>query len=113
MSGYYELKSSADKYFFNLKAGNHEIILTSQRYASKDSALAGIESVRKNSPQDERYERKTAADGSPYFTLTATNGQDIGRSEMYTSASARDNGIASVKKNAPDAALKDLTAAAA
>ena len=45
------------------------------------------------------------------FVLTAGNGQTIGLSEMYSSASAMENGIASVKKNAPEAKLKDLTAA--
>jgi len=109
MSGYFELKRSGDQYMFNLKAGNHEIILTSERYTTKASAEGGIASVRKHAPDDARYLRKTAANGSPYFILTASNGQTIGRSEMYSSTPACENGIASVKANAPDAALKDLT----
>ncbi len=49
MSGKFELKEAADgKFMFNLKAGNGEIIATSQRYSSKDAALNGIESVKKN-----------------------------------------------------------------
>ena len=55
MSGYYELKRSGDQYMFNLKAANHEVILTSERYTSKASALEGIASVRQNSPVDARY----------------------------------------------------------
>lgn len=109
MSGYYELKRSGDQFMFNLKAANHEVILTSERYTSKASAQDGIASVRQNSPVDARYERKTATNGSPYFTLTATNGQTIGRSEMYSSTSARDNGIASVKTNGPTQTVKDNT----
>lgn len=109
MSGYYDLKRSGDQFMFNLKAANHEVILTSERYTTKANALAGIESVRKNSPTDARYERKTATNGAPYFTLTATNGQVIGRSEMYSSAAARDNGIASVKTNGPTGTVKDNT----
>lgn len=109
MSGYYDLKRSGDQFMFNLKAANHEVILTSERYTTKANALDGIESVRKNSPTDARYERKTATNGAPYFTLTATNGQVIGRSEMYSSAAARDNGIASVKTNGPTSTLKDNT----
>lgn len=101
MSGYYELKRSGDQYMFNLKAANHEVILTSERYTSKASALEGIASVRQNSPVDARYQRKTATNGSPFFNLTATNGQIIGHSEMYSSAAARDNGIESVKSNGP------------
>lgn len=110
MAGYFEIKNSgSDKFAFNLKAGNHEVILTSQAYASKASAQDGIESVRKNAPDDARYERKTATDGSPYFVLLAANGQTIGKSEMYKSASSMENGIQSVKTNAPTATVKDLT----
>ncbi|MCO7632883.1 YegP family protein [Pseudomonas guariconensis] len=109
MGGYYELKRSGDQYMFNLKAGNNEIILTSERYTTKASAQDGIASVRQNSSSDARYQRKTAADGSPYFTLTAANGQVIGRSEMYSSTSARDNGIASVKTNGTTTTVKDNT----
>lgn len=109
MSGYYELKRSGDQFMFNLKAANHEVILTSERYTSKASAQDGIASVRQNSPTDARYERKTATNGSPYFTLTAANGQTIGRSEMYSSTTARDNGIASVKANGPTQTVKDNT----
>lgn len=92
---------------FNLKAGNGQVILTSQTYASKDGCKNGIESVRKNSQDDGQFERKTAKDGSPFFTLNATNGQVIGKSEMYSSKDAMENGIASVKKNAPDAEVVD------
>ena len=67
----------------------------------------GIESVRTNSQNDDRFDRKTAKDGSPYFNLKASNGQVIGKSEMYSSTSAMENGIASVKKNAPDADVED------
>lgn len=109
MSGYYELKRSGDQYMFNLKAGNHEVILTSERYTTKTSAQDGIASVRQNSPIDARYQRKTATNGSPYFSLSAANGQSVGRSEMYSSAAARDAGIASVKTNGPSTVVKDNT----
>ena len=108
-SKYALLKSSNDKFYFNLKAGNGEVILTSQMYASKDSALSGIESVKTNSPLDERYERKTSAKDEPYFALNAGNGESIGKSEMYSSTSAMENGIASVKKNGPIAEVDDQT----
>ncbi|WP_323017799.1 YegP family protein [Castellaniella sp.] len=109
MSGEYILKSSGDKFMFNLRSGNHQIILTSQRYASKASAQGGIESVKKNSPDDARYGRLIAKDGSHYFHLTATNGEIIGSSEMYTTAAARDKGIESVKTNGPTAPVQDET----
>ena len=55
------------------------------------------------------FEVKTNAKGEPYFILKATNGQEVGRSEYYSSKSAMENGIESVKKNAPDAKIEDLT----
>jgi len=108
MAASYDLKKTANgKFMFNLKAGNGEVILTSQMYESKQSASHGIESVRKNAADDKRFDRRTSAKGEPYFALTATNGQDIGKSEMYSAAKAMENGIESVKKNAPGAAVKD------
>ena len=97
--------------YFRLHAGNGEIILSSQMYASKASALAGIESVRTNAPLDERYERKTDAGGKPMFNLKAANQQVIGTSQSYSGEAARDNGIESVKNNAPTATLDDQTGA--
>ncbi|CAN7472367.1 YegP family protein [Polaromonas sp. LjRoot131] len=108
MAGKFELKKSKnDKYFFSLLAGNGQKILASEMYETKASAVNGIESVKKNAPDDSRYDRLEGKDGSPYFTLKAGNGQVIGVSEMYSSASARDNGIASCKANAPGAATVD------
>lgn len=110
MAGKFELyKDKAGEFRFRLKAGNGEIILASEGYKQRASAENGIESVKKNAPNDDRYERKDTASGKPMFNLKATNGQVIGTSETYSSASARDNGIESVKKNAPDARVEDLT----
>jgi hypothetical protein len=94
---------------FNLKAGNGQVILTSEGYTTKAACLNGIESVKKNSQDDKRFDRKESTNGKPFFNLTATNGQNIGRSEMYESVAARENGIESVKKNAPDADVDDQT----
>lgn len=111
MAGTFELTTTSNgEFLFNLKAGNGQTILTSESYKAKASALGGIESVRTNGLHDERFERLTAKDGSPYFVLKATNGQVIGRSQMYASAATMENGIESVKTNAADAALVDTTA---
>ena len=110
MAGKFELKKTeSGKYMFNLKAGNGQIILVSQMYETKASAVNGIESVRKNSADDARFERKVAKNGEPFFSLTATNGQNIGKSETYSSASAMENGVQSVKTNAPEAEVVDNT----
>jgi uncharacterized protein len=108
MAGKFELKKSKnDKFFFHLLAGNGQIVLSSEMYESKASANNGIESVRKNSQDDARFEKLVSTKGEPYFVLKAGNHQVIGQSQMYSGEAARDNGIASVKSNAPGAALDD------
>lgn len=102
-------KGSTGKFRFNLRAGNNQVILTSEAYEAKAAALGGVESVRKNAQDDARFTRKKAKDGSPYFVLTATNGQVIGTSEMYSSAAGMENGIKSVAENAPNAKVVDNT----
>ncbi|MGD9330892.1 MAG: YegP family protein [Desulfobacterales bacterium] len=108
MAGKFELKKTRNgQYMFNLKAGNGQIILTSEPYKQKASAQNGIESVRKSAADDFRFERKSAKDGQPYFVLKAVNGQVLGRSEMYSSGAAMENGIQSVMSNAIGAAVAD------
>jgi hypothetical protein len=110
MAGSFEIKQAANgKYHFNLKAGNGEIILSSQMYEDKSGAENGIDSVKRNAAEDEMFDRLTSESGDPYFVLKAKNAQVIGRSEMYSSTSARDNGIESVKRNAIDASINDKT----
>lgn len=107
VAGWYVLSANDKGQFsFVLKAGNGETILRSEVYNSRASAENGIASVQKNSPDDARYEKKTASNGKDYFNLKATNGQVIGTSQMYASASGRDNGIESVKANGPSATIK-------
>ncbi|NLR76001.1 YegP family protein [Leeia aquatica] len=104
MAGKFELKSTSNGGFmFNLKAGNGQFILTSEVYTTRAAAENGIESVKKNAADASRFERREAKNGEPYFVLKAGNGQEIGRSEMYSSTAAMENGIQSVQNNAPDA----------
>lgn len=91
------------QFYFNLKADNGQVILSGEMYTTKAARDQGIESVRKNAANDDRYEKKTATNGKHFFNLKAANGQVIGSSEQYESTSGRDNGIESVKKNAPGA----------
>ncbi len=109
MAGWYEISENDNgKVSFVLKAGNAEVILRSQMYASKASAENGIASVQTNCGTDERYEKKEASDGRPYFNLKAANSQIIGTSQMYAAASGRDNGIASVKTNGVSTTVKNV-----
>lgn len=102
-------KRKNGEFQFNLKAGNGQVILTSEGYKTKDSTKNGIDSVKKNSTIDAHYEKKESTNKKFYFNLKATNGQVIGTSEMYESEASRSNGIESVKKNAPEAQIVDLT----
>ena len=111
MAGKFVLKTATNgETYFRLQASNGQVILKSEMYKAKASALAGIESVKKNASEDARYERKDAAGGQFMFNLRATNGQVIGTSETYKSVDARDNGIESVKNHAPGASTDDQTA---
>lgn len=107
MGKYVITKRANGEYQFNLKADNGQVILASEGYAAKSSCENGIESVKKNSPDDARYEKNTSKNGKYYFNLKAGNGQIIGSSEMYESTAGRDNGIESVKKNGPTATTTD------
>ncbi len=100
-------QAKSGDFYFNLKAGNGEIILSSEMYEAKAGASNGIASVKTNAPNDDRYERKETTAGDPYFVLKAGNGQQIGKSETYSSKSSMENGIRSVKENAPDAEIVD------
>jgi len=100
MLGKYVISPSGTSQFhWALKAANGETILSSQLYASKQGAENGIDSCRTNSRTDECFSRLQSKDGQPYFVLKAANGEAIGTSQMYSSDSARENGIASCKEN--------------
>ncbi len=86
---------------FRLVADNGKIILASEGYKAKASCLNGIESVRKNSQDESKFERLEAKNGKLFFNLKANNGQVVGTSQMYADKSSMETGIASVVKNAP------------
>lgn len=103
---------------FNLKAGNGEIIATSETYSTNSACKAGIESVRKNAvaakledqtvenfekvsnPKFEVYKDKA---GEFRFRLKAGNGEIIATGEGYKAKASCLNGIESIRKNAPEA----------
>ena len=103
---------------FDLKAGNGEVIATSEVYASEAACKNGVESVRKNAPvanvenqtvegyateKHPKFEVYLDKAGEYRFRLKATNGQIIAVSEGYKAEASCLNGIESVKKNAPEA----------
>jgi len=117
--GKFVVKETTTGIKFDLKATNGQVIATSEVYTTKAACLNGIESVRKNSvgavedqtvenyetvkhPKFELYQDKA---GEYRFRLKATNGEVIAVSEGYTTKTNCENGIESVKKNAPDAEI--------
>jgi len=104
--GKFIIKTGTNRqYYFSLKADNGQKILASEGYTTKAACNNGIDSVKTNSKDDSKYDRKKSTNGKHYFNLKATNGQIIGTSEMYESEAGRENGIASVKSNAQSATI--------
>jgi len=119
--GKFVVKETATGFKFDLKAGNGEVIATSEVYTTKAACLNGIESVKVNCvggvedqtvenveavkhPKFELYADKA---GEYRFRLKAKNGEVIGTSEGYKTKESCENGIASVKKNAPEAQIEE------
>jgi uncharacterized protein len=111
MAAKFIVEKKGKNFYFNLKAGNGQVVLTSQGYGTKAAAMNGIASVKKNSKTDGRFERKMSKAEEPFFTLVAENKEIIGKSEMYASSASMEKGINSVKTNAPKAAVDDRTEA--
>ncbi|MDX1706986.1 MAG: YegP family protein [Desulfobacterales bacterium] len=110
MTGKFELKKGkTGKFSFNLKSANGKVVLTSQAYKTKAAAKNGIKAVCNNCGKAKNFEQKVAKNGKPYFVLLAANKQVIGKSQSYASKASMQKGIASVKKNAPTAAIQDLS----
>ncbi len=106
MAGKFECyKDKAGEFRFRLKAANGNTILASEGYKSKSGCANGIESVRKNCTDPDRFVKKQTAGGKFRFNLTAKNSQVIGASQNYASASGCNNGIKSVANTAPDAVV--------
>ncbi len=110
MAGKFELKIARNgKFHWALKASNGQVILTSQMYASRETAMNGIKSVKTNAGLDARFDRKVSESGKPYFVLKAGNGQVIGNSQMYETEKSRENGVESVKNHAPEARVEFIS----
>ena len=118
--GKFVIRKTATGVKFDLKAGNGEVIATSEVYSSEDACRNGIASVQKNAPdanvEDQtvegyaevkhpKFEVYEDKGGEFRFRLKATNGQVIAVSEGYKAKASCLNGVESVQKNAPDAEI--------
>jgi len=82
------------KYYFNLRAANGEIVMQSQSYSARTSAVGGVGSVQTNGKVASRYEIRATGSGEYYFVLKASNGAVIARGETYASKSNAERGVA-------------------
>ncbi len=118
--GKFIVKKTNTGFKFDLKAGNGEVIATSEVYTTEASCIKGLESVRKNSigavedqtvegfevQKHPKFEVFTDKKGEFRFRLKARNGEIIAVSEGYVAKTGCLNGIESVKKNAPEAPVE-------
>ena len=101
-------KSQAQEPFsFSFVNEAGKVVVKSENYKAKKSALNGIESVRKNSQNDGRYEFKESKSGKFFFNVKASNGQIVGTSALYASEAEREAAIAELKREAPAAPLSE------
>ena len=121
--GKFEIKEVKTGVKFNLKAGNGQIVATSQIYKSMSGCKNGIASVAKNAAiaavedqteegfekqKNPKFEIYTDKAGEFRFRLKAKNGEIIATSEGYKAKASAMNGIASIGKNAPDAKVEKI-----
>ena len=119
--GKFVVKATKTGFVFNLKAGNGEVIATSEIYTTEAACMKGVESVRKNAAEakledqtvaevaavtNPKFELYTDKAGEFRFRLKARNGEIIAVSEGYKAKASCLNGIDSVRRNAPDAAVE-------
>ena len=110
MPGKFEVyKDKAGEFRFRLKAANGQNILSSEGYSAKTSCMNGVESVKKNSQNPDRFAKKKTPSGKFRFNVTASNGQVVGTSQSYASDSGCRNGMKSVAECAPGASTVDQT----
>lgn len=94
------VQSKSGRYYFRLLASNGQIILSSEMYDSKATAQAAIKSVMSSSQDEKNFERRSTTSGDHYFVLKSSDGRLLGKSYIYASLAARENGIWAVQNHA-------------
>jgi len=97
------------KFYFNLKARNGQVILTSQGYTNKVGCQKGANAIQKNCMVEDCWQVKQSKNGKHHFNLLSKNKQIVGKSQQYNSKATLVKGMASVKRVAPNAVFVDLT----
>ena len=118
--GKFVIRETGTGWKFDLKATNGQVIATSEVYTTEAACIKGTESVAKcaavanfadltagdqevSHPKFELYQDKA---DQFRFRLKARNGEIIATSEAYTTKAACENGIESVRNNAPEAPIE-------
>jgi len=92
-------KAKSGEKYFNLKATNGQVILTSVMFPSEDDCTNGILATRGSCIDDNMFERKLSSNNKHFFNLKSPEGSIVGKSEIYESQVKMEKGIASVKRN--------------
>ncbi|MBP5270094.1 MAG: YegP family protein [Clostridia bacterium] len=122
--GKFVVKQTKTGFKFDLKAGNGEVICSSEVYKTEASCIKGLESVRRNcvgavedqtvegfeTQKHPKFEVYVDKAGEYRFRLKATNGQVIATGEGYKTKTSCLNGIDSIKRNAPEAKVEKIEA---
>lgn len=109
MHSHFVLNNSGSQFTFQLKAaGSSEVLLTSESFTGKTNALAGIAAVKACASWDKRFRRRSRR-GAAYFVLQAHNGEVLGTSAIFSTASEREAGIEAVRAHARMAKVEDRT----
>ena len=109
MNGYYQLiEGHEGGFMFTLRAGNHETILESRVYWTRQAALDAAATVRTCSQDLNLYLRQEQPSGNHFFELVDTQGKVLGRSAGCATRTGLAAGIASVQRNGPATAFRGL-----
>ena len=121
--GYFVMKTVSSGVKFDLRAGNGEMIATSEVYKTAAACRKGVQSVIANAPKakiedqteafcplpNPKFELYRDKAGRYRFRLRARNGGIIAVSEGYNSKNACLDGIESVKNNIISAEIMEKT----
>jgi uncharacterized protein len=109
LKGYFQLIEGHDGGFmFALRAGNHETVLESRVYWSRQAALDAVVQTRECSQDPEKFVKIESSDGSYFFELRDAAGKLLGRGPARKTRAALNAGIASVQRNAASEAFRGL-----
>ena len=84
-AGFESFKSEDGRFYFHFNAADGSALLFSQAYRREIDRDKGVQSVIKNAANENHFSQ-VGTEGLFFFTLRASNGQEIARSRYYANA---------------------------